>query len=342
MATIVDVAREAGVSIATVSRAMNDSNSVSEEKRKRIEQAMERVGYLPAEKSRLKVRAPGNRLILFLTGHFSEIGFFSILQNKLNGLGYEIVLHKMDGDDQAYADTISWLKKTGQNRIAGVILHNLTNENFNEELAAVLKGQVVVQIGEKLHMDRNFVVSVDNNKAAYDMVSHLINQGRRRIALVTSGKNADYVIKKEGGYLYALWNNGLSWDESLKTISGYSMSDGYEAGLKILQSPRRPDAVFCIADSMAIGCIKAFCDNHIRVPEDIAVCGFGNLPFGDFTPVTLSSIDNNDSLIGSTAAMMFDDVVKGSLSQSRTVYIPHRLVLRESTEGLGTKTQYIG
>jgi len=143
------------------------------------------------------------------------------------------------------------------------------------------------------------------------------------------------VVKKEGGYLYALWNNGLSWDESLKITAEYSLHGGYEAGLEILKLSQRPDAVFCINDGLAIGCVRALVDHGVKVPEEIAVCGFGNQPFCDYSAVTMTSVSTRSELIGGIAAEMFDNVVKGVLTESQTIYIPHKLILRDSTEGIG-------
>lgn len=335
MATIVDVAKEADVSLATVSRVLNKSFMVSDEKRLRVEAAIQKLGYQHPQNP--QGARKGSAKLIFVITSIHQADLFDGMIETVGELGYELIISYISDREEGWQTSARVMKTMKKEWIAGVITNNAAAKN--DELRQILRPYPLVQVGEPLDMQgfgENYMVSVDNAQAAYDLTEHLIETGRRRIAFMCidnylmQGDN-NFILQREKGYLQALQDHGIQPDPSLKFHSDVSAEDSAKVTKKILHTENPPDAIFCINDMMASGCLKALREEGVRVPEDVAVCGFDNMDFSNFLYPPLTTVDQSFEEMGTSAIRMLHQVITGEISTGRKLFINHKLQVRQST-----------
>lgn len=330
MATVIDVAKEAEVSVATVSRVLNNSFMVTQEKRDRVLAAIEKVGYKVTVKNKENKRM-NSKIILVITGILNE-DYFNGFQETADDNGYQVLYQywSTSNNIKNSKDIINILKN---NTIAGIVLLDIID--YDIEFKELLLQYPVVQIGRPvLDLGTNYVVSADEYQTAYDIVSHLISTEKKRIAIITirtENKNVLFERERERGYFQALIDNNIHFDETLKYYADYTIDGGSDATKKILKSQNRPDAIFCISDTMAIGCLYRLKKEGISIPDEISVAGIDNSEITEFLDPPLTTADQSFKEIGSETIKMLVSLINGELSRSRKVIIDHELVIRSST-----------
>lgn len=330
MATIRDVAKEADVSLATVSRVINNSFTVTQDKRERVITAMNKLGYQPTIKNK-DSKGTNFKTILVISSIYVE-DLFNGLQTTSEELDYNVIFCLI-GDTLSGIDRANKVLRSLKNEtIAGIILCNAVFKD--PAFAELLSRFPVVQIGEPIDLSENYVVSIDDFQAAYDMTSHLIKTGKRRIALMSiKQKNSKmtFVAQRENGYIKALEDHRLKFDANLISYSDFTMDGGSFATKEILSLSKLPDAILCVTDWMAIGCISALNRAGISIPRDIAVAGFDNTEMSEFTNPPLTSIDQAFSDIGGEAVRALDCVINNKYTKGRKILVQHELIIRSST-----------
>lgn len=332
MSTITDVAKEADVSLATVSRVINKSFLVSDEKKERVLSAMEKLDYQVPVKAKEERNASPKLILVISTIYLPDL--FSGLQAAASDLGYAVIYNQNSDNEDGWEMTGDILKILQNNLICGIIMVNAIYKN--ETLRNLLSPYHVVQIGEPLNMPQNYWVSIDDVDAAYDLTSHLISLGKKRIALMTIKHSSEkaamaFVENRELGFEKALREHGIPFDESLKFYSDYAADGGAYAMNKLLARGETPDAMVCICDSIAYGALSVCEKNGLKVPEDIAICGFDNMEFSEFSSPPLTSIDQSFEDIGRESVHMLNSVINGETSRGRKLFVNHRLIVRKST-----------
>lgn len=335
MATIVDVAKEADVSLATVSRVLNKSFMVSDEKRLRVEAAVKKLGYQHPQNPQ-GARKGGAKLIFVITS-IHQADLFDGMIETAGELGYELIISYISDREDGWQTSARIMKTMKKEWIAGVITNNAASKN--DELRQILRLYPLVQVGEALDMrdfGENYMVSVDNVQAAYELTCHLIRTGRRRIAFMCIDNyliqgDFNFIVQREKGYLQALQEHGIEPDPALKFYSDVSAEDSAKVTKKILRMENPPDAIFCINDMMATGCLKTLREAGVRVPEDIAVCGFDNMDFSSFLSPSLTTVDQSFEEMGTSAIRMLHQVITGEINTGRKLFINHKLMVRHST-----------
>ncbi|BCZ44980.1 DNA-binding transcriptional regulator CytR [Clostridium gelidum] len=330
MATVIDVAKEADVSVATVSRVLNNSFMVTEEKRERVRAAIDKVGYKVSAKNK-EVKRTNLKVILVITGTLLE-DLFNSFQDTACELGYHIIYHYCSNPSstEGAKEVVNILKN---NIIAGIILLDISESN--NEFKQIISHYPVVQIGKPL-LDTidNYIVSADDRTIAYDVVSHIIQTGKKRIAIIsgaTEGKIVHFEREREKGYMDALRDNNLPCDDSLIFHVDFTIDGGSDATKKILALENRPDAIFCISDNLAIGCIYKLKKAEISIPDEISVAGIDNSEISEFFDPPITTVDQSFKEIGSETIKMLVSLINGELSRGRKIYIEHQLIVREST-----------
>lgn len=322
MATMADVAREADVSTATVSRVLNNSMQVIPETRQRVLAAMEKLGYDYGTK-RFAGGPISKKLILVMT-NTTLPDILDELRKAAAEYGYQVIFNYYEpGDTSNIFDIVG-------SQISGVILLGVIDRGG--ALEAQLKNYPLVQLkAKRLQFKNNFVVMSDEAQMAYDAVQHLVGRGRRRIALVTVKQSPFIEPRRDSGYRQALSDAGVQMDKELIFYGDYTYDGGYDAAKAMVKSGIKPDGVFCICDMMAAGCMKYFREKGIRVPEDVAVVSLDNTEVAEFLTPPLTTVD---ACIGETAqeaVKLLDSVIRQEVSTGRTIIVEHRLVVREST-----------
>lgn len=322
-ASIAEVAQLAGVSTATVSRVLNRSKPVNEDTRLRVEAAVHQLGYRANPFAR-SLMSGESRLILVLVPDFSNPFFAEIVQGieaVTRRNGYNLLL--------SHAEDSGPLEPSYDRLADGVISlahvqgsHSFTGTGHGRDLPWVACSEFEPDSGVPY-------VSIDHRQAAIDAVQYLLNRGHRRIALLSAAEDYSWARQRHAGYEETLRRAGIPIDPAyVRVASGTDYNDGIEAVGGLLTLRELPTAVFAVSDTLAIGAIKALRRAGRKVPEDIAVVGFDNIPLSQVFEPSITTIAQPMRAIGSVAAELLLERLAGGRPISRT--LPHTLVVRDS------------
>ena len=326
--TIQDVAKAAGVSVATVSRVINNSTSVSVETKELVLDAVKRLDYRPNLLGR-NLRRAETRLILVLLPNISN-PFYSRIVKGIEDVGhrngYNVLLCNTDsepGREKLYLDLL-------KNRLAdGVIF--MAPSLSREELTETGKSFPMVQCCEYKEGAKVSHVSIDNFAASQKIVKHLLALGHRRIGLISCDNEYLSTIHREEGYRKAVLDAGIKPEDGLSIDGDYSFKSGLRAASQLLSLTDRPTAVFCISDIMAIGAIRAARERGLRVPEDFAVAGFDNVSFASMCDPMLTTVSQPKYDLGCTAMELLLKQIHGEMKEPQDLILEFELIIREST-----------
>lgn len=329
MANIQEVARKAGVSVATVSRVLNNSVTVTPSTRLKVEAAIRELNYEPSMLGR-NLRNSESRLLLVLLPGISNPFYTEIIngiQNTALTNKYNILLCETNSNPVRENIYFNMVK----NKLADGIISMDPTVNM-KKLVELSENHSIILCSEYDEGDRIPYVSIDNELAAYHAVKHLIRLGNKSIALINSDEKYLYARQRRRGYERALKEFNLPVNkEYIYNTEQLDFQDGVQAMRMLLRLEERPTAVFAVSDTLAIGALKEINTNGLRVPEDIAVVGFDNISFSNMTNPTLTTVSQPMYKMGCTAAKMLIDNIQGNKVES--ILLDHELIIRESTMG---------
>lgn len=328
-----DIGAKAGVSRSTVSRVINNDPNVSEKTRVRVLHVIEDMGYVPNMAARALVtrrtQVIGVVIPQRLTTIFNEPYYFPALlhgiANVFNARDYSMMLWVEEDhhDPQRFYDRIV------RNRlIDGLIVASISQKSLFVNKMADVDMPVVLTERPPQSLAHHSYVTVDNISAAYRAVTHLIRLGRRKIGHITGDMTNPDALERLEGYRQALRDAGLPTDPSLIVEGNFSRQSGYH-GTKVLLA-RGIDAVFASNDQAALGVLDALHESQRRVPEDVAVVGFDDLPAAATSNPSLTSVRQPVQDRGARAAQLLLDYVEGVEKDTRQVLLPTELVIRQS------------
>ena len=296
--TIKDVARQAGVSVATVSRVLNRSGPVSEETRRRISEVAQALRYTPDSAARSLITRKSNTFGVLLPDLYGE--FFSEvirgIDQKAQEKGYHVLVSSSHNDKSE----IEAAMRAMRGRVDGLIVMSPDIDaqalvaNLPETLPVVLLNCAVD--GEAFDS-----LNIDNAGGAIAMTRHLIALGHRGVAIVTGAERNYDAAERLRGFRTAMDAAGLAPNAAWEVRGDFTEAAGYEAALALLARHPRPTAVFAANDSMAIGAMSAFRESGVGVPHDIAVAGFDDIPIARYMSPPLSSVHVPISQLGELA-----------------------------------------
>lgn len=331
MATsIKDVAREAGVSIATVSRVLNDIDVVNEDTKKKVLDAIKKLGYRPNIVAR-SLKTQRTKTIGILIPDISNQLYPEIVrgaEDVSNIYDYNVILCNSDLDIDKEKEYLRVLK---EKMVDGVIYisSSLSNEILDLINELDLK-TILVETKDKDGLLPS--VTIDNVKGCYDSTKLLIDKGIKNIAFIGTNKDTmnawgDRYI----GFEKAMKEAGLNIDPNLVYFDSIKVKAGYEGINKFLESGNKFDGVVCASDDIAMGAINALRDKGIQVPTDVSVIGFNdNFAASIFHP-TITTVSQPTYDMGSVAMRMLIKLLnKQELDKSHFV-LEHELIEREST-----------
>ena len=324
--SINQVAAMAGVSIATVSRVLNQSKPVNAETRDRVEQAVAALGYRANAAGRSLAKARSH-LLLVLVPDFANPFYAQIVQgveSVARPQGYKILLTDTTEGEAHHGTALDALYK----RLADGVI-SLAHLDDDPALIDEVRLLPWVSCSEFLPESGVPYVSIDHRQAAIDAVQYLLNRGHRRIALIAADATYRWARLRREGYALALSRAGLALDAALiRTAQDTDYAAGSQAAGGLLALVDAPTAVVAVSDTLAIGAIKALRRAGRRVPEDIAVMGFDNLPLSAVFEPALTTVGQPMRELGAAAAEMLLQRLAGATPASRT--LAHQLVLRDS------------
>ena len=330
MTTIRDVARAAGVSIATVSRVFNDSPRVSPEARQRVRSAATRLDYWPNSAARSLTTSRTHTLGVLLPDLFGE--FFSEVIRGIDHAArrehYQVLV------SSSHADTAGLIAaaQSMRGRIDGLVA--MVPERGNVASVRRLSQRFpVVLLNPPAGLDGFRTVSIANYDGAHSMVRHLVELGHRRIAIVKGPSGNIDSEERLRGYRTALLNAEIAVDPALEVRGDFTESSGYQAAAALLRLVPRPTAVFAANDSMAVGLLCALRDAQIAVPRDVTVAGFDDIEIARYMSPALTTVHVDAYQLGERAFRSLIELIQ-SPSRRRPGHeiLPTTLVLRSSCD----------
>ncbi len=326
--TIREVAREASVSVATVSRVLNGKGPVHPETERRIRKAAKSLRYIPHGGARSLITRKTSTLGVLMPELYGE--FFSELIRGIDvcarRAGYHLLVSSSHSDRAETEEMIRAMR----GRVDGLVVlspdvrPNVLKANLPEKFPVVLLNSA----GGRGSFD---CLNVDNFGGATAMVRHLIRLGHRRIAFIQGPTGNRDASERLRGYREALRaQNGGSF-APLELPGNFREESGYEASRKILELKPRPSAIFAANDSMAIGLLCAFQERGVQVPEDFAIAGFDDIPIARYITPPLTSVRVPISELGSQATQrLVEAIAAGPERARRQAMLPTTLVVRAS------------
>ena len=330
--TIKDIAKEAGVSVATVSNVINGIKKCKPETKDRILKVMEALNY----KQNLAAKALAtnrSNLIGFVLnkGLLQENPFYSTLLSGMDSAirkseNYDLLIAGAFKDSTGEFSVTDWIQKRS---LDAVVFMGITDEEILKDVDKL--GIPMVLIDLKFESLKNaFFITIDDELGGYLATKHLIEKGYRNIAFI-GGKCIDGIMKERyEGYLRAHLEAEL--EPSEKNIFLENVS--YEGGLKVgesLLSAEGIDAIFCVADIMAFGIMKTLSKSDKNIPKNLAIIGFDNLKSSEYIIPALTTIDQNIFLKGKKSIEILLEKLEGKSIDDKNIVIPIRLIEGETT-----------
>jgi LacI family transcriptional regulator len=328
-----DIARDLGVSLMTVSKALRSHADISEETRRRVLKRARELNYRPNWIARSLVTRRTYMIGLVIPdlmhSFFAEVA--KGIARKFEPLGYQIVISNSEESPQAELRQIEVLLDRS---VDGIIIA-AAEANAHGELFQTLENRArkipYVLIDRMPAGFEGHYVGVKDEEIGMMATEHLIEQGCRRIAHVRGPANPPGLGRLRG-YKRALAKHGLEVVPEYIVGGQHEDSTGYEGMRKLLRLPAPPDGVFCYNDPVAAGALKAILESGLKVPGDIAVIGAGNVHYSDLLLVPLSTIDQSSTQIGETAADLLVECIEAKKPlEARRILITPRLIERESS-----------
>ena len=335
--TLKDIASKLGISVATVSKALKDYPDVNKDTKKKVLHMANKLNYTPNQLA-VNLRTKQTKtigVIIPTTVHhfFSKVidGVIAEAEKK----GYLVII--LQSDEKLFLEKLH-VNLLIDKRVDGILmsLSNKTNEFVH--LKKIISRNIPLVLFDKVEPSiACSKVRIDDQKAAYDAVSHLIKKGYRKIAHFRGDLNPKISNDRFDGYRKALLDHQIPYDPSLVYIcnNNKDFEDGYQNAQKLIKEHKDVDAIFAITDLVAVGIIKYFNELSIKIPDDIAVVGFSNWFMSSVVTPTLTTVDQPAYKIGKTATeILLEEIELQHQEQPIThkeVILPTHLILRESS-----------
>jgi DNA-binding LacI/PurR family transcriptional regulator len=332
--TIKEIARKAKVSIATVSRALNNDGKVTPETRNLILKISQELSYNPNLLARNFAKKTSNIIGLILPDISDE--FFSDIIKGVDEVTFNHNYFTMVVSSHRYLQLEESLNSIFRNSLFGGLI--VLVPNISKELKTILKQTKipVVLMSGGAHNSEYDVVSVDNYQGIYDMTEYLIKKcGYSKIAHISGPGDNDDAKIRVNSFLDACRDNGLSKSKSFIVEGNFTRESGFESGLKLMNLKKRPEVIFAANDMMAIGCYEAALQKGLTIPNDIAVVGFDDIFVSQYLNPPLTTVRAKIQDEGKKAAELLIKKIKFNASEkwtSKKIKITTELVIRNSTK----------
>jgi len=340
-ATLSDIAATVGVAPMTVSRVVNQNGYVSEHTREKVLQAIKEMNYRRNGSAR-NLKRQCTETVGLVLGDISNpysTELANAVRETLSARGFSLFICI---SEHSAKEDIAAIESLVNHSVDGLIVATRSNKGGDEYLREIVESNVpVVVIGRDFqHEDVDFV-STDNLNGGFEATRHLIDLGHTRIGFIGATLSGGSSLKRLQGYLKALEQYGIPIDERLITgpkeaiseVPGYSTERiGYEGMKRLLSLPNRPTAIFARNDFTAIGAMTAIKEANLRIPEDLAIVGFDDIPLAVHTAPSLTTVRQPMRLQGQLAAeMLLDRIKTDELGARREHILNCELIIRNSS-----------
>ncbi|MGV8931075.1 MAG: LacI family DNA-binding transcriptional regulator [Luteimonas sp.] len=328
--TIKDVAKQANVSVATVSRALNGHENVADAVRKRVIEVANQLRYSPHHAARSLSSRRTHTIGVVLPDLYGE--FFSELMRGIDHVARERGLHLLVSSYQGNPEEQGAALRAMRGRVDGLLVMSpfvndteILRDNLNPAMPSVLMNSCLPGGGHA-------AISVDSYGGARAMVRHLIDVGHRRIAFIAGPANNFDAAERLRGYRDELAEQ-LPGAQAWILQGDFDEASGHRAGGELLAAKRRPDAVFAANDMMALGCLFALNQAGLQAPRDIAIAGFDDIPFARYVHPSLTTMRVDIAELGGRALrLLLDNLAKdGAPSSVDRAPLAPQLMVRDSS-----------
>lgn len=327
--TIVEVAEKAGVSLGTVSRVMNNDSHVAPETRERVSAVMREMGYVANRQAR-GLKGSRTNVIGVLapdlgTGYIGEI---------LHGIDAELGLHQLDlmlfTTHRAATKEANYVANMVQGMVDGLLL--ILPRNPVDYMATLTdRNFPFVLIDHQGTGNPCPAVGATNWQGGYHATEYLIKLGHRRIGFITGSMDLGAAIDRLEGYKSALQVHHIPYESQLIYEGTFWQTDGYAGGSALLNLENPPTAIFASNDVMAMGAMDAIRSRGLRVPEDISIIGFDDIPQAAMVRPALTTVRQPLEQMGRLATQMLIDQLKHPEKEIGRIELPTELIVRDST-----------
>lgn len=328
-ATIDDVAKYAQVSRATVSRVLNNNPTVDADMRARVMDAIQALGYQPNRAAR-RLRAQSSSVVGLIISDIQNPYFLSVIRGVEDAAYAEKMSLILCNSDEDPAKERMYLNVMQAEQVAGLIIvpaHSGNGQDLNELRQAGIPIILLDRVVKHVDVD---AIKVDNEHGAFEAVTHLIDLGYRRIATIAGSRHLTTGRERYQGYRSALEAADIPLNEKWVKFGNFKTETGYDLARELMQDPEPPDAIFVANNLMSLGALRAFREQSIRVPEDVAIVGFDDLPWSGELYAPLTAVSQPTYELGKEAVNLLLGRLANPDSPVRTVVLQPRLIIRES------------
>jgi len=337
MIDIYDVAKKANVSIATVSRVINNKVVVSQKKKDLVLSVIEELGYVPSYAAKnMRIESSGyiGLLLPSITVPFYPYLIKSI-DDYINEFNYSLVISSTDFEPGKIKKQLDIFKSK---KIDGIIYDGLGTEKEEKILEDFLNKTHIPVVFLENYIDNvksSYIIN-DNYYGAYEATKYLAGLGHKKIAVINTKPNLYQDKERFNGYVNALKDSIIEFDNSLIfTTDEVNISDGYKACDALISSKNRPTAIFCLSDVLAFGALKCLYEKKVKVPDEISVLGYDDIEFSSICYPPLTTVHQRKKKMGLSAAkvlMKNIELIRNHVKEIRTkIVLKPYLVIREST-----------
>jgi len=338
LSTILDVAKLAGVSTATVSHVINKTRKVNPDTTARVEEAIQELHFQPNQQAR-SLKTGQSHLIGVLNyytvdDYFAEI--LSSLETEAFNAGYNVLLrHPVHDDQKTNSDLNTWINRN----IDGLIINS---PEVDDEYYTLLKSIncpcVILHIND---MDCTCdTIQINDFEISQQAIQYLIQLGHTRIACISGYTNDKHTASKRRlGYEEALHKAGIPIHPEYLVNTDYGIEEGYQQCLALMKLPNPPTAIFTYSDLLAIGAMRAAKDLNISIPETLSIIGFDDIALASYTNPRLTTIHQDKKQIGELAVKQLLKRIQNPELPPEQIKLSTRLVFRESTGPVTIKQQ---
>jgi LacI family transcriptional regulator len=327
--TIVDVATEANVSFGTVSRVINNDIHVKPETRERVQQTMERLNYVVNRQAQKLAGGRSNVIGLLVpdlgTGYIGEI--IRGIDSELTISNYDLMLyttHRTATKEAGYVFSLA------QDMVDGLLL--VLPRNPVDYTGTMAKNKFPFVLIDHQGTGENCpAVGASNWQGAFNATDYLIQLGHKRIGFITGSLDLGAAIDRLDGYKTAMRTHHIPIDSDLIYEGTFAQPDGYTGTIQFLNLQQPPTAIFASNDCMALGVIDAIRDHGLKIPDDISVIGFDDIPQASLVRPALTTVQQPLEQMGRLATQMLLEILTNTDSKPHRIELPTQLMIRDST-----------
>ncbi len=331
--TIKDIANVLNISAAAVSKALHNDPRISEKTKKAVRQVAKNLNYQPNHLASA-LRSGKSNLVGVIVPKTNSNFFSATIHNieeVLNEKGYNIIITQSNESYEKECKNIDALLYTQVDGIIASMANETVNLEYYEKIKAAGIPLITFDRGENdLNVD---YIGIDDYNSSHMIVNHLAEQGCKRIAHIGGFKRTRIYNNRIRGYIDAIKKHNLPLDEELLIESNLTVEDGRQKMEQLLALDNRPDAVYVAGDYAALGALQVINENGIKIPDEIALVGFGDEPFSAMVTPTITSVNQHSYKIGRIAAETFLEYTKKpKIEQSlNKIILESDLIIRASS-----------